>query len=386
MQTFGTTVTGIKYMATVLKLARKKAFVGKLTNRDFYTPGDNDPKTTKSIKEKGQKFTITSLHSNGWQSYTGSNLSFTDIKEVVSTLTIGTYKALQDKIPSLAVFTSSVSNPKSSIMESAGGKLIALLDKAMLAMYADAGAGNWVGTSFTTGTCTVAVTTGVVTHSATGFTAAMVGKPFKAVGHSKWYRVKSYESTSQITIENDEDDQTSSYDGGAIAGGTAFEIQAAAVLAITKDNIAATLSKAAALFDEAHGDNDELTVPEEGRYILLPACAKNALRQAAEFNKDLDISFNETIVKGRVGSAYGLEVYIAPTAWFQGNNTTGIYCITGHANWLTAGYGFVEPINVIESKDNQTNFGDMIKGLFGYGFKVADDRRMCGGVIFATFA
>ncbi len=385
MKTHGTTVTGIKYMATVLGLARKKAFVGKLTNRDFYTPGDEDPKTTKSIKNKGQKFTITSLHSNGWSAYTGSNLSFAYVKEVVSTLTIGTYRALQDKIASLAVFTSSVSDPKSSIMTSAGGKLIALLDKAMLAMYADAGAGNWVGTSFVTGTCTVDVTTGIVTHSATGFLAAMVGKPFKAVGHSKWYRVKTYTDTSHIVIENDEDDQDSSYDGGAIAGGTAFEIQAASVLAVTKTNIAATLSAAAALFDEAHGDHDELTVPEEGRFVILPACAKNALRQATEFNKDLDISFNETMVKGRVGSAYGLEVYIAPTAWFQGNNTTGIYAITGHKNWLTAGYGFIEPINVIPSADNQTNFGDMIKGLFGYGFKVADDRRMNGGVIFATF-
>lgn len=386
MQTHGTIVTAIKYMANVLKLARKKSFVGKLTNRDFYTPGDDDPKTTKSIKNKGQKFTITSLHSNGWQAYTGSDLSFAAIKEVISTLTIGTYKALQDKIMSLAAFTSAVSDPKSAIMQSAGGKLIAVLDKAMLAMYADAGAGNWVGTSEASGTVTVDVTTGAVTGSGTDFASTDVGKPFKAVGHSKWYRIKTYTNPTSIVIENDEDDQDSSYDGGAIAGGTAYEIQASTVLAVTSSNIAATLSKLAALFDEAHGDHDELVVPEEGRFIILPACAKNPLRTAAEFNKDLDISFNETMVKGRVGNAYGLEIFIAPTAWFQGNNTTGIYCIAGHADWLTAGYGFIEPINVIPSADNQTNFGDMIKGLFGYGFKVADDRRMNGGVLFATFA
>lgn len=386
MKTYGNTVTAIKYMSTVLGLARRKSFTGKLTNRDFYTPGDNDPKTTKSIKNKMQQFVITSLHSNGWSTYSGSDLSFTAVKEVVSTLTINTYKALQDKIMSIATFTSSVDDPKSAIMESAGGKLVSILDKAMLAMYADAGAGNWVGTSYTTGTVTVTTGTGAVTGSGTTFTAAMVGRPFKAAGHTKWYRVLSYASATSIVIENDEDDQATSYDGGTISAGAAYEIQAATVLAVTKTNIAAALSSLSTLLSEAHGDHDELSVPEEGRFCLLPTAALNALRTAAEFNRDIEIVYNDTVVKGLVAKAYGMEIYTAPSAWFQGNNTTGFYCIAGHKNWLTAGYGFIEPISIIDAKDNQTNFGDLIKGLFGYGFKVADDRRAYGAVLYATFA
>lgn len=386
MATHGNTVTAIKYMSTVLGLARRKSFAGKLTNRDFFTPGDNDPKTTKSIKNKMQQFVITSLHSNGWSAYSGSDLSFTAVKEVVSTLTINTYRALQDKIMSIATFTSAVSDPKSAIMESAGGKLVAILDKAMLAMYADAGSGNWVGTSYTTGTVTVTTVTGAVVGVGTTFTAAMVGKPFKAVGHTKWYRVKTYTDATNIVIENDSDDETSSYTGGAISGGTAYEIQAATLLAVTKTNIAAAISSLSTLLSEAHGDHDELAVPDEGRFLLLPTVALNALRTAAEFNRDIEMVYKDTVVKGMVARAYGFEISVAPSAWFQGNNTTGFYCIAGHTNWLTSGFGFIEPISIIDAKDNQTNFGDLIKGLFGYGFKVADDRRPYGAVLFATFA
>lgn len=383
---FGTQTTAKKFAATVLKLTRKNSLAVKLTNRDFFTPGGEDPKTAKVIKSKGQTFTITSLHSNGWTTYSGSNLTFAAVKESVSTLTINTYDALQDKIESLAVFTSSVTDPQSTIMTSAAGKLVAKLDKAFFTYYADAGAGNWVGTSYVTGTVTVTTGTGAVTGSGTTFTAAMVGRPFKAAGHTKWYRVKTYTSGTSIVIEDDLDDDASVYTGGTIAALSTYEIQAATVLAVTKTNIAATLSTLAALFDEAHGDNDEITVPQDGRFIVLPAAALGALRAATEFNRDIEMVYNETVKKGVVARAYGMDIYIAPSVWMAGNNTTGFYCVAGHTNWLTSGYGYIEPITIIESKDNQTNFGDLVKGLFGYGFKVADDRRMCGGVLYATFA
>lgn len=376
----GTTVTAQMFMQNTLKVFFRKSLIALITNDDFYSDaGDVDEKSTKSIRSKNQKFTISTLYSGGWTTYSGSTLSWNTVKEVVSTLVIDQFKSYSDTIPSLSFFKSAVKDPKSSIIEHSGGKLRELVDQAVLDMVADAGAGNHVGTDFTTGTCTVANTTGVVTHSATGFTAAMVGKPFKAAGHSKWYRVKQYDSTSQIVIENDSDDEASAYDGGAISGGSAFVIQALTKVAITKSNVAQYLTSCQVALDNQ-------SIPEEDRFMVLPATAKTAINAAAEFNRDLGNVFDAVVKNGKVEVAYGFKLYYAPDSWVNGDNTSGYECPFGHKSWITAGYGFIEPISIILSKDNQTNFGDLMKGLYGYGLKVADERRRAGGKLFATFA
>ncbi len=378
-QNFGTTVTAQKFMANTLKVFFQRSFLRDVTNKDFYTPGDDNPKTTKSIKSKNQKFTISTLYSNGWKDYTGGAISASKVKESVSTLTINNFKSLEDEIESMAHFQSSVGDPQSSVIQDAGGKLKQLLDKAVLAMYGDAGAGNWVGTDYTTGTVAIDAS-GNVTGSGTTFTSAMVGRPFKADGHSKWYRVKSYASATSIVIENDSDDEASSYDGGVISSGASYTIQAVNAVAITKSNIAAQLQKISQNLDENE-------VPDDGqRFVILPAVAKSALLSAPEFNVDIEKVHGEIVKKGQIANAYGLRIFIAPTNWFSGDNTNGIYCVAGHKSFITAGYGFIEPITIVDSDKRETGYGDLIKGLFAFGFKVADERRKAGATFFATFS
>lgn len=188
-------------------------------------------------------------------------------------------------------------------------------------------------------------------------------------------------------IENDSDDETSQYDGGAISAGAAYEIQANTKLAVTSATIAGHLATASQMLDDAsYGDHDETTVPEDGRFILLPAGAKATLVQASNFNRDIEMVYKDTVVEGKVGRAYGLDIYLLKTSWFSGDSTNGYWCIFGQKSWLTVGMGFVDPVNIIKAADNQTNFGNLIKGLFGYGLKVGDARRHCGGVLYATFS
>lgn len=383
----GTTVTAQEFMKAVLKQFYKKSWFVDVTNRDFSTPGDESPSSTKSIKSKNQKFTITSILSSGWNTYSGSDLSFTNAKETISTLTIDTFKAVSETITSLGAFKSAVADPQSSLIMSQAEKLKVILQKAAIAMYVDAGAGNMIGTNYGTGTVTVTTGTGAVTGSGTTFTAAMVGQSFKAAGHAKWHRVKTYTSGTAIVIEDDSDDEASAYTGGTINAGAAYVIQATALLAVTKTNIAATLALCAQSLDDAsYGDNDEMVVPTDGRFIILPAIARSPLVTAAEFNRDIEMTYSTTVKEGVVGRAYGMDIILAKTGWFAGDNTAGFKCVFGHKNFITAGYGFIDPISIILSKDNQTNFGDKIKGLFGFGLKCADTRRMCGGYLFATFA
>src|SRR5207237_568768 len=125
-----------------------------------------------------------------------------------------------------------IKEPKGTILQQTANERKKNIMTHLLSFYNKAAAGQWYGTDYTTGTVTVDVTTGVVTGSGTTFISGMVGKPFKATGHSKWYRVKTYTSATSITIENDSDDETSAYDGGAISAGASYTIQANTVLTI----------------------------------------------------------------------------------------------------------------------------------------------------------
>ncbi len=93
------------------------------------------------------------------------------------------------------------------------------VDAFILGFYTNIAAGQRVGTDYTTGTVTIDVS-GNVTGSGTTFTSAMVGKGFKATGHSKWYRVVTFTSATSIVIQNDTYDDVATYDGGVITGAT----------------------------------------------------------------------------------------------------------------------------------------------------------------------
>lgn len=374
MAIYGTTVAQ-EYSAKVLKVFFSRSFFDDVTNKDYFTPGDSNPRTTKSIKSRFQRYNIPTLYSNGWQNYTGSDLTYTNIVESVAILTIDQMRALSDNISDLAVFKSQVKEPQSTIVTQAGERLKVLMGQFVCSLENKAGAGNWLGTSYTTGTVTVTTGTGAVTGVGTTFTAGMVGKPFRALGHTKWFRVKTFSSTTAIVIEDDIDDEASVYTGGTITAGATYEIQNNALVAVTDANIAKQIARASQMLTDKE-------IPESDRWMVLPAEAKAPLLTAAQFNRDIEKVYDETVVKGRVAKAYGFDIYIVPNDRIQGNNVSGFRAMFGHKSAITAGYGFIDPIKLV---DPESNFGTKIKGLFGYGAKVADERKKALGVLHATF-
>jgi len=374
MENFGTSVA-VKLVSKALKIFYARSFFDDITNRDFFTVGNTDPKTTQDIKDKGQKFRIPTLFSNGWQDYDGTDIDVSEVKESMSDLTIDQTKALGDLIKDISQFKSQVDNPKSTLIQQVGDSLKKLMDSYVLKSWADAAAGNHVGTVYDTGTVAIDVD-GNVTGTDTVFIAAMVGKSFKAAGHSKWYRVKSRSGNTAIVIENDSDDEASAYDGGVIAGGAAYEIQANAKVAVDSTNIASYLIKLKTKLTNAG-------IPDDGnRFCLLPADAEESLLTASQFNPSIKEVNDETVQKGRVKKAYGFNIYIAPNDYFEGDNTSGYHCLAGHTAGITAGYGFISPIKSIEP---EKNFGEILKGLFAFGTKVADERRKALAHLYATF-
>lgn len=61
---------------------------------------------------------------------------------------------------------------------------------------------NLTTADFSTGTVTVTSNDATITHSATGFTAAMVGRWFRVDQDGSWYRIASFTSTSSMELES----------------------------------------------------------------------------------------------------------------------------------------------------------------------------------------
>ena len=382
MPNFGTSTTAVKYQTKALQKFFMRSMYVDVVNDNFEAQNVSDPKMKKKVDKKFKEFVVTTLTGGGWKSTAGTGtITYTKVTEVISRLIVNTFLEIADEIDSVASFASAVEDPNSDIIDQAAQALYEEMDQSLVNFYADAASGNWLGTSYATGTVAITATTGAVVGTNTVFAAGMVGKPFKAAGHTKWYRVKTFTDSTNIVIENDSDDLTSAYDGGAISAGATYEIQANTKLAITELNFKYYLDVLSSMLSSRK-------VPNDGkRWLALPEmAAKPILLKATELNPSIKEVFDETVVKGKVAKASGFDLYFLPDDWFTGDNTTGFYCVGGHKSFITGAFGYIENLSVIPAEQNPNGHSDLIKGLFGHGEKVADERRKAGVCLFANFA
>src|SRR5436853_4972899 len=179
----------------LIKKIYENAPIDEIVNRDY----------EGEINAVGSVLNILALNKISAKDYSGSNLTADDLTEVNTVFRIAQKKSFYWKEKTIDRWASYIKNPKGTVLEQTASERRKNIMTFLLGFYADVASGQWYGTDYTTGTVTVDVTTGAVTGSGTTFTAAMVGKPFKATGHSVWYRVKSYASATSIVIEDDSD-------------------------------------------------------------------------------------------------------------------------------------------------------------------------------------
>lgn len=317
----------------------------------------------------GSKLNILDFSELTEKTYADTALTADTLNENNGALTIDQYKSFYWKEKTLAKWLSYIKNPHPYIVSQVGGKRSQNMDSFVFDLYTDVGGGNWVGTDETGGTVQVAVTTGVVTGSGTTFTSAMVGRPFKATGHTKWYRIKTFSSTTSITIEDDLDDTTSAYTGGAIASGTAYTIQAATVLTITAGNILNKVAKLKEALDLAE-KNGYSAVPDADRFLVVPPEFFTILSQGTGVVLHVDEAYQDLVKKGYMGELQSFKLFKSNR--LNGDNTDGYYVLAGHKNWMT----FAE--KVLEARIEEDLIGDFgvaYKDLFVYGAKVKDINR-----------
>lgn len=360
MANFGTNV-GEKFAKNTLKVFFEQAIAPDITNQDY----------EGEIKGGGaDRLNVLTFSALSLKTYAGSAMNVDTPSESEATLIVDQKKAYYFQIESFAKFASYVDNPESTLIDTAGKTLAQTVDAFVLALHGDVASGNRVGTNYTTGTVTVDVTTGAVTGSGTTFTSAMVGLGFKATGHTSWYRIKTYSSTTAIVIEDDKDDVASAYTGGAIGGGATYTIEANTAITVDKTTI----------FDyiiDLKTKLDGNKIPAGDRYFVAPSIVANLLLKSSQLQTAVSTAYEDVIKKGILGYVGGFKVYSNEQT--AGDNTTGYKCLAGHKSFITFAMAFTES----GVEDFIGGFGQNFKGLNCYGAKVADERRKAGAYLFA---
>jgi len=340
------------FASSVIRLYYETSVAERITNQDY----------EGEVRDRASRLNILTFGALTLKTYASAAMTADDVTESNAQLNTDQQKAFYFKIRSLDQFKSYIKDASSPVIEQCRKLLAETIDSYVLGLWGDTAAGQWYGTSYTAGTVAVAVTTGVVTGSATTFTSGMVGKPFKALGHTSWYRISAFSSTTSITIVNDSDDETASYTGGTIGAGATYEIQANTAVQTTKALINADINRLATFLNEAK-------VPKGDRWLVVPAGLSNLIRQAPEYIPAVETAYNEVVRRGLIGMLAGFEVF--ENQEIAGDSTNGWHVLAGHKSAITYAMGMTES----GVEDLIGDFGKAYKGLTVYGAKVVDERR-----------
>lgn len=296
--------------------------------------------------------------------YTGANMTVDDLTESNGQLLTDQAKDFYFRVKSYDKFRSYIKNPEGTILTQTANELKKVIDTYVLGFYTKVAAGNRIGTDYISGTVTIDAS-GNVTGAGTTFTSAMVGKGLKATGHSAWYRIATFASTTAITIVDDLDDTgTGTYTGGAIGGGSTYTIQANTAVQMTSSTV----------FDQLNQLNVKLTnaeIPLEDRWVVVPPEMSALIKLNSNFNPSgVPGAYDKLVTNGRVGGKMAnFEVYESPRV--VGDSVSGWHIMAGHKSAITFAMGMTET----GMEDLIGNFGKAYKSLYVYGAKVVDERR-----------
>jgi len=354
------------FSTKVIELFFDKSFAMDVTNQDY----------EGEVKDKLTKLNILTFGSIAWENYTGADMTADEPQESVGLLETDVEKSYYFKILSIDQLHSWIKNPEGNLVGNTAKGLAKLIDTYICTFYTDVAAGNRIGTDADDAT-TITITTqtgAFVVAGGTPVASTWVGRGIKAVGHDKWYRVKSVSSTTEGVVEDDEDDQVASktypYDGGAITGAS-YVVEAISKLQVSKTTIYDYIVDMGTKLD---GDGTVDGVPDDGeRYLLLPGKIAGLLKKADTLIMNPGMDNSDIVRRGYIGDVDGFHVI--KTNRVAGNNTTGYHCLGMHKSFIT----FAMAMTKSEIEQTITgNFGKAYKGLAVYGGKVLDERRKAG--------
>jgi len=137
--------------------------------------------------------------------------------------------------------------------------------------------------------------------------------------------------------------------------------------ALTLSNVLAEIINHGTVLDEAN-------IPETGRFMVIPAKMAGLIKQSDL--KDASISGDATtpLRNGRIGVIDRFEVYVSHNLLKTGSEYS---IIAGHKLGLT----FASQMTNMETLRSESTFGDIVRGLQVYGFKVVQPTALTTGII-----
>ena len=135
-------------------------------------------------------------------------------------------------------------------------------------------------------------------------------------------------------------------------------------VAITKTNILDTLVDCGTALDEQN-------VPDEGRYIMLPAWMNGMLKKSDLRDASIMGDATSAFRNGKIGMLDRFSVYVnnnMSTVTDDGTDNQATNVIFGHKKALT----FASQMTNMETLPNPNDFGKLVRGLNVYGRKVID--------------
>lgn len=355
--------TPIKYSLKLIELLYNETIYPKVTNTDY----------EGEIRNEGDRVRVRTLGKLTLSAYTkGTTLVAQDLTPTDEDLIIDQqyyFKFIVDDIDKLQNDVDTIAK----YAETSKKDMQALVDTDVLDyMRKNVHGDNAVGTAYSTGTISVAATTGVVTGSGTTFTSAMVGGYLSFDSGATYYLVTAFSSTTSITIK---DLDGVAYTGGVESSST-YVINAATATAITKNNIYANIVSLKTKLSQ------KLT-PMDGRFLIVNAAFEGALLQAPEFIPAVTPAYEDAVKGARIGKIAGFDVYSSEL--IAGDNSTGYWILAGTRDFCAMAMQIMK-VNVVSSESDPNSFVSTVKGLLVWGRKCFEGNRGRGAVLRCTIS
>ena len=138
-------------------------------------------------------------------------------------------------------------------------------------------------------------------------------------------------------------------------------------LSLTKSNVIDSIVDAGTVLDEAN-------CPEQDRFLVIPAKMAGLIKQSDL--KDASITGDNTspLRNGRLGMIDRFTVYVSHNLYKSGSEFS---CIAGHK----MGFTFASQMTNMETIRSETTFGNIIRGLQVYGYKVVKPEALATMVV-----
>jgi hypothetical protein len=114
---------------------------------------------------------------------------------------------------------------------------------------------------------------------------------------------------------------------------------------------------------------DQVNLPSEGRFVIVPPWAKGLLLQNSTF---VTAAQPSAVLNGSVGQIAGLNILVSNNVKTTGTSPVVSHMMAGHASALA----YAEQIVNVEGLRLEGSFADAVRGLHLYGAKVLDGARL----------